>query len=110
MKRLADERLAGGTDPGAGALRRLLTQGTNEYREKSNGGGSLPEARLKAEVFAEVEALVLDAKGERALRALAVQSPEFLELPADDANLAHQVGEILDVLDDLGLIEPARGC
>ena len=34
----------------------------------------------------------------------------FLDLPADDANLPHHVEDILRVLDELGLIEPAHGC
>lgn len=56
------------------------------------------------------EVLKIIAAGPARASTLCGRVAEFLELPADDANLAHQVGEILDVLDDLGLIEPARGC
>lgn len=37
------------------------------------------------------------------------QVAEFLEVPNDDA-VAEHVARILDVLDGLGLIEPADGC
>ena len=38
------------------------------------------------------------------------QVANFLEMSAADGGLAQHVGDILGVLDDLGLIEPAGGC
>lgn len=56
------------------------------------------------------EVLKAIAAGPARASALCGRVADFLELPADDRNLFNHVGEILDVLDELGLIEPARGC
>ena len=56
------------------------------------------------------EVLKVIAAGPARASALCKRVANFLDLPADDGNLTNHVGEILGVLDDLGLIEPAHGC
>ena len=43
-------------------------------------------------------------------RAIYRRIADFLDLPADGGNVPRHVDDILHVLDDLGLIEPADGC
>ena len=52
---------------------------------------------------------IIAARPARA-QAICNRVADFLDLPADDGNLLQHVGDILHVLDDLGLIEPAHGC
>jgi PqqD family protein of HPr-rel-A system len=56
------------------------------------------------------EVLKVIAAGPARASSLCRRVADFLELPPDDDNLSGHVGEILGVLDDLGLIEPAHGC
>lgn len=56
------------------------------------------------------EVLKIIATGPTRAHGIYKRIADFLDLPADDGNLPHNVGEILRLLDDLGLIEPARGC
>jgi PqqD family protein of HPr-rel-A system len=56
------------------------------------------------------EVLKMIATGPARAQAICSRVANFLELPADDGNVSQHVGDILHVLDDLGLIEPANGC
>ena len=56
------------------------------------------------------EVLKMIATGPTRAHAIYSRIADFLDLPSDDGNLPHHVGEILGVLDDLGLIEPVCGC
>lgn len=56
------------------------------------------------------EVLKFIAAGPAPASAINGRIANFLELPAEDGNIARHVDEILDLLDDLGLIEPAGEC
>jgi PqqD family protein of HPr-rel-A system len=58
---------------------------------------------VTGEVLKEI--IAGDASSEKLYQHVA----DFLDLP-NDARVAQDVGEILTVLDELGLIEPAGGC
>ena len=56
------------------------------------------------------EVLKMIATGPTRAHAIYKRVADFLDLRADDGNLPHHIDDILHVLDDLGLIEPADGC